>query len=150
MGADMVFEYSTVINGFSADLTEKQVAALKARGDVVSVTPVRIERLLDGPAVPSAFSANKPQTDVSRDVIGLTGENGLWNQVGGKAEAGKGQVVAVIDSGITPDNPSFSDEGMPQAPPPGTASARPATTPPAGRPTSATTSSSARARTSTR
>ena len=114
--ADMVFEYSTVVNGFSADLTEKQVAALKARGDVVSVTPVRIERLLDGPAAPSVFSANKPQTDVSRDVIGLTGDNGLWNQVGGKAEAGKGQVVAVIDSGITPDNPSFSDEGM-AAPP---------------------------------
>ncbi len=37
-------------------------------------------------------------------------------QLGGSAYAGTGQVIGVIDSGIDWDNPSFSAEGMPNAP----------------------------------
>lgn len=35
-----------------------------------------------------------------------------WNKLGGRSEAGKGVRVAVVDSGIRPENPMFNDEGF--------------------------------------
>ncbi|KAF7767489.1 hypothetical protein PCIT_a4382 [Pseudoalteromonas citrea] len=47
--------------------------------------------------------------DASIDVIkGVE----AWESLGGRSAAGKGIKVAVIDSGIRPENPMFSDEGF--------------------------------------
>src|SRR5690606_8841842 len=43
------------------------------------------------------------------DYLGMTGANGVWKQqFGGDANAGKGIVVGIIDTGIDPGNPSFA------------------------------------------
>ncbi|MGB5935781.1 MAG: cell wall-binding repeat-containing protein [Ornithinimicrobium sp.] len=104
--------YDTVLNGFAADLTAEQASELSQRSDVVSLTPDEPRELQRrvgaGPGV--------RQTDVSPDLLGLTGATGAWSQVGGAAMAGTGRVVGVVDSGIDWANPSFSADGMPQPP----------------------------------
>ena len=34
---------------------------------------------------------------------------GLWDQLGGVGKAGEGVIIGIIDSGIWPEHPSFSD-----------------------------------------
>jgi subtilisin family serine protease len=50
----------------------------------------------------------KPDTDLSPEFLGLTGRNGLWSKVGGRAKAGKGVIVGVLDTGIWPESRSFA------------------------------------------
>lgn len=114
--AEATHNYTVAINGFSAVLTGEQAAALAARGDVVSVTPSTMRTLstVDVHELPDGIEV--PTTDVSPDFLGLRGEGGVWEQLGGPMEAGKGLVVGVIDTGIAYDNPSFAADGMPAAP----------------------------------
>ncbi|KAK4728626.1 hypothetical protein R3W88_021614 [Solanum pinnatisectum] len=44
--------------------------------------------------------------------MGLTQNMGFWND----SNYGKGVIIGVIDMGIFPDHPSFSDDGMPPPP----------------------------------
>lgn len=85
--------YTTAINGFSADLTQDQALKLSTSKGVIAVVPDE-ERSLD--------TVNSPE------FLGLLGKNGGWAQGGFAYRAGKGVVVGVIDSGITPENPSFA------------------------------------------
>ncbi len=48
-------------------------------------------------------------TDNSPTFLGLTKRNGLWAQVGGQASAGEDVIVGVVDTGVWPEHPSFSD-----------------------------------------
>ena len=45
--------------------------------------------------------------------LGLTGSSGLWSKLGGVASAGTGVVIGVLDSGITPESPSFAPLAQP-------------------------------------
>ncbi|WP_131103782.1 cell wall-binding repeat-containing protein [Ornithinimicrobium sufpigmenti] len=114
--AEATHNYTVALNGFSAKLTGEQAAALAARGDVVSVTPSKMRTLSEGETYQLPDGVNVPATEESPDFLGLRGEGGVWEQVGGPMEAGRGMVVGVIDTGIAYDNPSFSGEGMPDAP----------------------------------
>ena len=64
------------------------------------------------------------------ELLGLPG--GLWKKLGGAKNAGKGVIVGVIDSGITPEHPSFADRGLTR-PRRGTAPASPARSSPSRR-----------------
>src|SRR6185503_21173514 len=44
------------------------------------------------------------------DFLGISQPGGLWSQLGGPARAGEGIVVGVVDTGIWPEHPSFSDK----------------------------------------
>ena len=86
------FQYQDAINGFAVELTLEEAKALGSMSGVVSVEPERMEYLL---------------TDVGPSWIGAPE---LWNN-GRESTQGEGMVIAVLDSGINSDHPSFADIG---------------------------------------
>ena len=93
--------YQVVLNGFSAQLTGEQVDALRASKDVYDVYPDEIRH---------------PDAQSSTSFLGLgddkKGKGGLWQQTGGVDKAGEGVVVGVIDTGISPEHPSFEGKKL--------------------------------------
>lgn len=94
VGAKATRHYSTAINAFAADLTGQQVSELAKTPGVVAVTPDQLHKALDD---------KKPA-----DFLKLSGNAGVWKALGGNAEAGKGVVVGVVDTGIWPESASLS------------------------------------------
>ena len=89
----VLYQMTTAVNGFVAKLTGEQVKQLRATKGVVLVERSTKESL---------------DTVDSPDFLQL---DRAWARHGGAADAGKGTVVGVIDSGIWPENPSFA--GLP-------------------------------------
>lgn len=99
----MVHSYKKVFNGASLIVSGDQVADLAA---LPGVKAVYLDELL------------QPETEVSPGFIGAPA---LWGQLGGQESAGEGVTVGIVDSGIWPEHPSFSDpdpSGKPFAAPP--------------------------------
>ncbi len=94
VGATASRHYTTAINAFRADLTGQQAAALAKTPGVLAVTPDQLHKTLDD---------KKPA-----DFLKLSGNAGVWKALGGNAEAGKGVVVGVVDTGIWPESASVS------------------------------------------
>jgi subtilisin family serine protease len=94
VGAKATRHYSTAINAFAADLTGQQVSELSKTPGVLAVTPDQLHKALDdkNPA----------------DFLKLSGNAGVWKALGGNAEAGKGVVIGVVDTGIWPESASLS------------------------------------------
>ncbi len=90
---ELLYRFTTAVNGFAANLTGKQVKALRAT-----------------PGVALVEKSTKQRIDTV-DSTGFLGFDEAWDAVGGPDEAGKGTVIGVIDSGIWPENPSFA--GLP-------------------------------------
>ncbi|KAF2298929.1 hypothetical protein GH714_029193 [Hevea brasiliensis] len=65
-------------------------------------------RVRVSPPQEDGSSAHKP----TPRFLGLQQNLGFWNY----SNYGKGVIIGLIDSGITPDHPSFSGEGMPPPP----------------------------------
>ena len=93
-----IYDYTFVLNGYAAILSDDQAVQIAGQAGVLSVKPDE-RRFLE--------------TDNSPDFLGLTGRSGPW----AKGFDGKGVVVGVIDSGIWPEHPSFADDGTYPAPP---------------------------------
>jgi len=91
-GVKINTSFTTAVNGFVANLTGLQAAALaKATGVAV------------------VAKDEKFQPDYSStEYLGLPGSKGVWKQqFGSDKNAGAGTVVGVLDTGYTPDNPFF-------------------------------------------
>jgi len=86
------FEYQYAINGFAVALTLEEAKQLSSMNGVLSVQPEPMERLL---------------TDVGPDWINAPE---IWDN-GRRSTQGEGLVIAVMDSGINSDHPSFADIG---------------------------------------
>ena len=96
----VLYRYTTAVNGFAATLTGEQVRQLRAAPGVLRVersTTQHIDRTRAAAALGSSL-----------DMPGLTGLRDAWARHGGPSRAGQGVVVGVVDSGIWPENPSFS------------------------------------------
>jgi subtilisin family serine protease len=70
---------------------------------------------LPGVAAVQKDALRKPLTDSSPQFIGAPT---LYSQLGGAANAGKGVIVGVLDTGAWPEHPSFADHNNLPAPPP--------------------------------
>lgn len=93
-GGEKLYDYGYTFNGFAAQLTVQQANKLLKVDGVMQVSP-DIMYSIDTSSTPS--------------FLGLDAKKGLWNQLGGTDEAGKGVVIGIIDSGIWPESLSFAD-----------------------------------------
>ena len=84
--------FTFALNGFEAELTATEVAAMERRPEVAKVVPNELRQL---------------QTDASPSFLGLNERRGAWQS----GLVGEDVVVGVIDSGIWPEHPSFADDG---------------------------------------
>ncbi len=96
-GVKPLHTYGVTFNGFAAELTPAQISQLLATSDVVAVVPSEVRQL---------------DTVYTADFLGLTQPGGLHTQLDAAARAVKGEnvIVGVIDSGIWPESPAFSDK----------------------------------------
>lgn len=92
--APVLYNYSVVLNGFAALLTDDEVRALQARPDVASVVPDTPRQLT---------------TTFTPVFLGLDKPNGLWTKLGGKDKAGENIIIGVVDGGVWPENPAYAD-----------------------------------------
>ncbi|KAL7596665.1 hypothetical protein Lser_V15G30540 [Lactuca serriola] len=90
----MVHMYHHVMTGFAAKMSEHQAEVMKNMKGVLSVRPERVYQL---------------HTTHSPNFLGLHQNSGFWTD----SNYGKGIIIGIIDSGITPRHPSFNDEGIP-------------------------------------
>ncbi|OMO81000.1 hypothetical protein COLO4_23813 [Corchorus olitorius] len=93
----MVFTYRNAITGFAAKLTSEEAEAMRRKEGVISARPEKVYSL---------------HTTHSPSFLGLHQNLGVWNQ----SSYGEGVIIGVLDTGITPGHPSFSDEGVPPPP----------------------------------
>lgn len=92
--AQVGHQYNIVFNGFSAMLTDDEARALKKNKAV--------KRL-------SANVMMRPTTGYTSTFLGLDKPGGLWDQLGGKKNAGEDIIIGMLDTGVWPENPGFAD-----------------------------------------
>ena len=97
-GATKLYDYSVSYNGFAAELTEAQASKLEKVPGVIAVTE---DELLH------------PDTSSTPHFIGLDAPTGLWTRLGGPSKAGENVIIGVVDTGVWPEHPSFSDTRSP-------------------------------------
>jgi subtilisin family serine protease len=90
--------FRVVYGGISMTLPANQVRKVLSVDGVVAVQRDTLEH---------------PLTDVTPQFLGATN---VYPQLGGRDRAGQGVVVGVLDTGITPQHPSFRDSGLPAPP----------------------------------
>ncbi|XP_072956606.1 subtilisin-like protease [Typha angustifolia] len=93
----MIYAYRHVISGFSARLTRREVSTMEATDGFVLAYPEK---------KCTAHTTYTPR------FLGLNRRGGLWP----KSSYGKGLIIGVIDTGVKPTHPSFSDHNMPPPP----------------------------------
>uniref|UniRef100_A0A0A9BAI5 Subtilisin-like protease SBT1.2 n=1 Tax=Arundo donax TaxID=35708 RepID=A0A0A9BAI5_ARUDO len=94
----LLYSYHSVFDGFAAQLTDDEAAALRALPGVASVRADRRVEL---------------HTTYSYRFLGLNFcPTGAWARSG----YGHGTIIGVLDTGVWPENPSFDDRGMPPVP----------------------------------
>lgn len=91
-GGRKVHSYKYAFNGFAAKLTGKQRKALSEMPGVLSI---------------SSDALLRPSTITTTEMLNLN--QGVWNSLGGVANAGEGIIIGIIDTGIWPESQSFSD-----------------------------------------
>lgn len=102
-GLVITHRFDLIIGGVSVAAPVSQLDQLRRLPNVVDVINDRIEKI---------------ETYRTPTFIGATT---AWNRGGGSAFAGEGVIFGVLDSGVWPEHPSFSDPdplGKPYAPPP--------------------------------
>jgi hypothetical protein len=89
-----VYDYNYTFNGFAAELSPGQAAALAKANGVLNVTKDELQTTT---------------TSSTPTFLGLDAPGGLWDQLGGVGSAGDDIIIGVIDSGVWPESLSFSD-----------------------------------------
>ncbi|KAK4422723.1 Subtilisin-like protease SBT1.7 [Sesamum alatum] len=90
-------KYRNVITGFAAKLSAEEVKEMEKKEGFLHARPERMYAL---------------KTTDSPNFLGLYQNLGSWPG----SNYGKGVIIGVLDTGITPGHPSFDDEGVPPPP----------------------------------
>ena len=99
-GGNKIYDYTTVFNGFAAQLTDAQAKTLQAVDGVLTVEKAEMLSV-DTSSTPSFLGLDQP--------------GGLWDKLGGVNKGGLGSgagedvVIGDVDGGYWPENPAFSD-----------------------------------------
>lgn len=93
LGVKPFYNFTMATNGFAATLTAEQAKTLASTPGVVAIERDAAQQLV---------------AQSSTDFLGLEGEDGVWESLGGTDVAGEGIIVGVLDTGIAPENPSFA------------------------------------------
>ncbi|CAI9291423.1 unnamed protein product [Lactuca saligna] len=93
----MIHAYHNVFTGFAAKLSTDQVKAMENMDGFISARHERVYKL---------HTTHTPR------FLGLHQNLGLWRG----SNYGKGIIIGVLDTGITPGHPSFDDKGVPPPP----------------------------------
>jgi subtilisin family serine protease len=96
VGGQILVHYRYTFNGFAARLTSAEAEALAGQPGVLRVEPDQLVSV---------------DTISTPEYLGLTQPGGLWDQLGGPTNAGRGVIVGIIDSGLWPESASFADDG---------------------------------------
>ena len=85
----LVHTYDVAFNGFAAQLTDAEAAALKRLPNVVAVVPSELHKL---------------DTTRTPGFLGISAPGGLWSQLDAAARTVRGEdvIIGVIDSGVSP------------------------------------------------
>ncbi|KAI3917557.1 hypothetical protein MKW98_021319 [Papaver atlanticum] len=94
---EILYTYTHVMHGFAARLTPSQASHLLNLPGIVSILPEEIY---------------EPETTRSPAFLGLSENFGLWPN----SSYGEDVIIGVLDSGIWPELPSFSDTGLSAVP----------------------------------
>ncbi|KAK4349802.1 hypothetical protein RND71_029115 [Anisodus tanguticus] len=94
---NILYSYDRAARGFSARLTPGQADQLRRIPGVVSVIPDRVRQL---------------HTTHTPTFLGLADSFGIWPN----SDYADDVIVGVLDTGIWPERPSFSDEGLSEVP----------------------------------
>jgi len=94
-GATKIADYVYSYNGLAAVMTATEAATLRGVEGVQAVVRDELRQLT---------------TNRTPDFLGLSAAGGLWSVVGGQEKAGEDIIIGVIDTGIWPEHPSFSDQ----------------------------------------
>ncbi|XP_050234400.1 subtilisin-like protease SBT1.4 [Mercurialis annua] len=95
--AKILYTYSHAVNGFSAHLTPSQASILRGIPGIISVIPDQIRQL---------------HTTHTPHFLGLSSDTGLWPN----SAYGDDVIIGVLDTGIWPGHPSFSDNDFTPVP----------------------------------
>ncbi|XP_073133017.1 subtilisin-like protease [Henckelia pumila] len=93
----ILYFYNNVLSGFAAELSADDLKTIRQKDGFVSARPERVIPL---------------HTTHSPNFLGLNQNLGFWDS----SNYGKGVIIGILDTGISPDHPSFSDKGMPPPP----------------------------------
>ena len=96
-GGKKPYRYGYVFEGFAAELTDEQATKLRTIPGVLGV---------------SKDDLQQPDTSSTPGFLGLSVPGGVWD-TRRRRRAGEGVIIGIIDSGIWPENPSFSDRTGP-------------------------------------
>ncbi|CDP03800.1 unnamed protein product [Coffea canephora] len=98
----LLYSYRSAMEGFAARLSKLELQTLQRSPEVIAVRPERRIEL---------------QTTYSYKFLGLN-PTANGNAIGAilKSGFGRGAIIGVLDTGIWPESPSFSDDGMPPVP----------------------------------
>lgn len=96
--ANIYARFGVVVNGFAAQLSDDEVKTLAGTPGVVSIHPDE-RRSLDTSTTPRFLGLTDPVA-------------GVWNRfdASGRRVKGEDVIIAHIDGGVWPENPSFSDK----------------------------------------
>ncbi|KAH7687173.1 Peptidase S8 subtilisin-related protein [Dioscorea alata] len=90
----LIYSYNNVFGGFAARLTNEELEDMKKKDGFIHAIPDELLQL---------------ETTHSPSFLGLqTSSPGFWES----SKFGRGVIIGVLDTGVTPDHPSFRDEGM--------------------------------------